>query len=105
MNECIDSLVKATVFSTLDANSGFWRIKIEDADREKTAFTLHHSLYYFIQMPFGLQNAAGTSQRTMAVLQSSVTWQLTAVVLEDIAIFSKTSEKHGNHIRKALLVL
>lgn len=43
--KCIDSLGDATVFSTLDANSGYWQVEIEESDRDKTAFTSHHGLY------------------------------------------------------------
>jgi hypothetical protein len=39
MNECIESLGEAVVFTTLDCNSGYWQIPVDPADREKTAFT------------------------------------------------------------------
>ena len=41
MDECIDSLGKAQVFSALDAFSGYWQIPIRPEDRHKTAFTCH----------------------------------------------------------------
>lgn len=34
MQECIEALGKATVFSTLEENSGYWQIKIDDADKD-----------------------------------------------------------------------
>ncbi len=37
MDDCIDSLGGAKVFSTLDCNSGYWRIPIAEEDRDKTA--------------------------------------------------------------------
>lgn len=40
VKECIDSLADARIFSTLDANSGYWQIEVGPADREKTTFTL-----------------------------------------------------------------
>jgi len=41
MDECIDSLVEATIFSTLDCNAGYWQVAIAPEDREKTAFVCH----------------------------------------------------------------
>jgi Reverse transcriptase (RNA-dependent DNA polymerase) len=57
MDECIDSLGDARVFSTLDCNSGYWQIPVNPGDREKTTFTSHEGLYKFLRMPFGLRNA------------------------------------------------
>ncbi len=45
MDECIDSLGSAKIFSTLDCNSGFWQIPIGEKDRDKTAFVWHSRLY------------------------------------------------------------
>lgn len=36
MDECIDSFGKATTFLTLDANSRYRQIKIDDTDKDKT---------------------------------------------------------------------
>lgn len=51
MDECIDLLGKPTIFSMLDASSGYWQIEVEDADKGKTNFTWHHGLYRFVRMP------------------------------------------------------
>lgn len=50
MDESINSVGDAMIFSTLDTFSDFWKIKIADADRHKTAFTLHHGLFRFARM-------------------------------------------------------
>lgn len=36
VHECNASLGKATIFSALDARSGYWQVKFEDADEQKT---------------------------------------------------------------------
>lgn len=38
-DERMDSLEGARVFSTLNANNGFWQIEVDPFNREKTAFT------------------------------------------------------------------
>lgn len=72
MDECINLLGKATVFSTLDNNSGHCQIKIEDADKDNTAFIPHHGLCRINRMPIGLENAKGTFHHTMDMTLSSV---------------------------------
>lgn len=105
MDERIDSLGEATVFSTLDANGSYWQIEIEKSDRDKTAFTSPHGLYRFIRMPFGLRNAPGTFQRTMDVILSTVKWQFALVYLDDIVVFSRTPVEHIDHVRHVLTLL
>ena len=52
MDECLDSLGDATIFSTLDCNSGYWQIPIEERDRDKTAFVTHCGVHRFKRIPF-----------------------------------------------------
>ena len=62
MDECIDSLGDASVFTTLDRNSGYWQIPVAPQDRDKTTFTCHAGTYRYKRMPFGLTNAPATFQ-------------------------------------------
>lgn len=105
IDECIDSLGESTVFSTLDANSGYWKVEIDDRDKDKTAFTSHHGLYRFTRMPFGLKNAPATFQRAMDVIVAPVRWQTALVYLDDIVIFFRTLEEHITHVRQVLSLL
>jgi hypothetical protein len=41
MNECIESLGDAQIFTTLEFNSGYWQIPVAPEDIEKTKFTYH----------------------------------------------------------------
>jgi Reverse transcriptase (RNA-dependent DNA polymerase) len=68
MDECIDSLGDAAVFTTLDCNSGYWQIPVHPRDRDKTTFTSHYGLYQFRRLTFGLQNAPATFQRAIDVI-------------------------------------
>jgi hypothetical protein len=94
MDECIDSLGDAKVFSTLDCNSGYWQIPVDPADRAKTTFTSHEGLYWFLRMPFGLRNAPATFQRFVDITLSGLTWKVCLVYLDDIIVFSKNEEQH-----------
>jgi hypothetical protein len=75
MDECIDSLVEAAIFTTLDCNSGYWQIPVDPADRDKTTFTSHYGICRFIRLPFGLRNATGTFQQAVDIILSGVKWK------------------------------
>lgn len=55
MEECIGSIVEATMFSTLEASSGYWQIEIVEKNRERKDFTSLRDLYQFNWMLFGLK--------------------------------------------------
>ena len=61
IDDMLDSLSEARVFSMLDLASGFWQVEVERASQEKT----HHGLFEFEEMPFGLTNAPATFQCLM----------------------------------------
>lgn len=55
MGECTDSLGDVPILSTVDANSGYWKVEVAHENLDKTAFTSRHGLFRFIRMPFGLK--------------------------------------------------
>lgn len=105
MDECIDSLGDATVFTTLDCNSGYWQIEVAEEDRDKTTFVSHCGMYRFLRMPFGLKNAPATFQRAVDIILSRVKWRFALVYLDDVIIYSKTVEDHFRHVREVLSML
>jgi transposase InsO family protein len=105
MDECIDSLGDAAIFTTLDCNSGYWQIPVHPPDRDKTTFTSHHGTYRFRRLPFGLRNAPATFQRAIDVILSGVKWKTCLVYLDDVIIFSPDRESHLGHVDEALSLL
>ena len=66
IDQTIDALQRAGVFSSLDLASNYWQIPVAAEDRHKTAFcTPDGRLYECLKVPFGLINASPTFQRNM----------------------------------------
>ena len=105
MDECIDSLGDATIFTTLDCSSGYWQVEIDERDRDKTTFTSHGGLYRFVRMPFGLKNAPETFQRAVDIILSRVKWHHALVYLDDVIIYSHDVREHFNRVHEVLSVL
>jgi len=102
MEDCIDSLGDARVFSTLDCNAGYWQIPMAPEDIDKTAFPCHMGTYEYLKMAFGLTNSPATFQRALDIILSGMTWQTCLVYLDDFIVFSDTLENHMKALDEAL---
>ncbi len=65
MQDLSNSLHGCTVFSKIDLVKGYHQIPVVTADIPKTAIITPFYLFEYLFMPFGLSNAAQTSERMM----------------------------------------
>ncbi|KAE8893178.1 hypothetical protein PF007_g5544 [Phytophthora fragariae] len=106
IDETLEALGGALLFTTLDLRAGYWQIRMAEADRDKTAFTTKKGLYRFIRMPFGLMNAPSTVQRLMNGVLRGLTWVTCLVYLDDIVVFTRGSiELHVIELASVLEIL
>ena len=65
VDETLAQLLGASVFSKLDANSGFWQIPLAEESKHLTTFITPFARYWFNKLPFGISSAPELFQRCM----------------------------------------
>ena len=95
IQEALESLVGAGHFSCLDLKSGFWQIKMEEASKHYTAFTVgNFGFFECNHMPFGLCNAPATVQWLMENYLGKLNLIYYLIYLDNLIMFLWTAEEH-----------
>ena len=96
----LESLAGSAHYTTIDMNSVFWQVPMDEKSKQYTAFTLGSmGLYECESMPFGLCNAPPTFQRLMLNCLGELNLTYCLIYLDDVIIFSRTEEEHLERMR------
>ena len=94
IDETLDRLSGANIFSSLDLNSGYFQIRISEEDAHKTAFTTPMGHYEFKVLGQGLCNSPATFQAVMNRILGKHLHKFVVCYLDDIMVYNKTPDEH-----------
>ncbi|KAE8876517.1 hypothetical protein PF010_g15789 [Phytophthora fragariae] len=102
IDDILDVLGKAKLFSTMDIASGYWNVPMAADSVEKTAFTCKYGLCEWLVMPFGLCNAVPAFERLMENVLIDLEWRTCLVYLDDCVVFSDDFPTHLVRLKQVL---
>ncbi|OWY94742.1 hypothetical protein PHMEG_00035444 [Phytophthora megakarya] len=91
INDILDVLGDARLFSTMDIVSGYWNVPMHEDSIFKTAFTCKCGLYEWLVTPVGLFNAVPAFERLMETVLIDLKWRICLVYLDDCCVYAKLS--------------
>ena len=106
LEEMLDRLGGAKVFSKIDLKLGYWQMPIREQDIPKTAFRMRWGLYEFLVMPFGVTNAPSQFMHMINDVLAKYLDVFVLVFLDDISlVYSCIVEEHAEHLQKVFAAL
>ena len=103
LDDIAPKLAGSTVFSSLDAASGFWQVPLKKTSRELTTFITPFGRYMFKRLPFGISSGSEIFQRKMSELFEDE--EGIEVIIDDILVHGKDTPEHDRRLKRALEIL
>uniref|UniRef100_A0A8C6PJV3 Gypsy retrotransposon integrase-like protein 1 n=1 Tax=Nothobranchius furzeri TaxID=105023 RepID=A0A8C6PJV3_NOTFU len=98
--EIMSQFAKAKYFSKLDASSGFWQLKLDEASSKLCTFNSPFGRYRFRRLPFGLASAPEVYHKTIHMIYEHLEGVDTS--MDDITVWGSTKAEHDLRLRNVL---
>ena len=102
LQDCLDAVAGSSLFSTMDLTSGFFHIPVKREDIPKTTFMCKYGHFEMTRMPFGLNNASLTFQRTVELALQGLQWVTCLIYIDDVIVFGKDFDEHMQRLEEVL---
>ena len=99
LNDALPHLSNASVFTKLDARSGYWKIKLPDKSSYLTTLNTPFGRYRYLRSLFELK-AQDECQRKIDECFEGLPGVVALV--DDILVYGQSREKHNRHVRQVL---
>ena len=98
--DILDKMTGATMFSKLDAASGYWQIKVDQESSKLLCFNTPFGRYAFKRLPFGIHAASEIFQQKIELLLEGLEGQ--ANVQDDIIVWGRNKEEHDRRLQNVI---
>ncbi|GJX31597.1 putative reverse transcriptase domain-containing protein [Tanacetum coccineum] len=105
IDDLFDQLQGSSVYSKIDLRLGYHQLRVREEDILKTAFRTRYGHYEFQVMPFGLTNAPAVFMDLMNQMCKPYLDKFVIVFIDVIMIYSKSKQKHEEHLKLILELL
>ena len=100
VEDILHKLKGSTIFTKLDATSGFWQIPLDDESAKFTTFISPFGRYFYRRLPQGITSAPEIFQRTVEEIIAGE--EHAVCFFDDILVFSENEEVHEKHLKKTM---
>lgn len=90
----------AKIFTTLDADSGFWQIKLSKRSSKYVTFITPFGRYKFNVMPFGISSATEVFQACFDEIFGDIEGVI--ILIDDILVWGKNEMEHDERLIQVL---
>lgn len=100
IDEIRSTLSGAKYFSTLDANKGFWMIRLDEASSKLCTFNTPQGRYRYLRLPFGINAASEIFHSEM--IKRFKDLDGVKIMIDDILIYAPDKETHDKRLENVL---
>ena len=102
IDETMDSLAGAHIFSVLDMTSGYHQVLLDEDTSDMCAFSTRKGHYQYTRLPMGLRNSGMTFQKMVTLLMAGMLHSEVLAYLDDCILYSKSVKKHLQLLEEVL---
>ena len=102
IDEAMDSLAGAKVFTTLDMTSGYHQVPLDEDTSAMCAFSTRKGHFQYKRLPMGLRNSGMTFQKMVTLLMSGMLYSEVLAYLDDCILYSQSVPQHFKTLDEVL---
>ncbi|UYV84627.1 K02A2.6-like, partial [Cordylochernes scorpioides] len=96
----LDKLANAKIYSRADFSSAYWSIEISPPDRNLLSFVTLEGQYNFKRLPYGIKIGPQVYERAVSLILQRNRLGFIAHYFDDFIIFSNSIEEHLDHLQQ-----
>ncbi|UYV67824.1 hypothetical protein LAZ67_5002149 [Cordylochernes scorpioides] len=96
----LDKLANAKIYSRADFSSAYWFIEISPPDRNLLSFVTLEGQYNFKRLPYGIKIGPQVCERAVSQILQRNRLGFIAHYFDDFIIFSNSIEEHLDHLQQ-----